>query len=137
MQRLGIIGQIKERLEPSVPSTTIVNDGSIFVMMGCWYATTSKSNSISPVFSQLICAPLPAAVLCRKPDCLQCHLEGLPAHWAAGQRQTARPNSAWVWPLHHMQTFEDHTSSRLIDIFSAGRLGKRRQRTRRCQWARR
>ena len=36
MQRVGILAQIKDRLEPSVPSTTIVNDGSIFLMMGSW-----------------------------------------------------------------------------------------------------
>ena len=36
VQRVGILAQIKERLEPSVPGTTIVNDGSIFIMMGFW-----------------------------------------------------------------------------------------------------
>ncbi len=35
-QPTGIIGNIKERLEPSVPLPTIVNDGSIFIMMGLW-----------------------------------------------------------------------------------------------------
>ncbi len=32
----GIVGRVKEMLEPSVPSTTIVNDGSLFVAMGFW-----------------------------------------------------------------------------------------------------
>lgn len=36
VQPTGIIGNIKERLEPSVPLPTIVNDGSIFIMMGLW-----------------------------------------------------------------------------------------------------
>ena len=36
MQPRGVVGRVKEMLEPSVPSTTIVNDGSIFVMMGFW-----------------------------------------------------------------------------------------------------
>ena len=35
-QPRGIIGRVKEMLEPSVPSTTIVNDGSLFVAMGFW-----------------------------------------------------------------------------------------------------
>lgn len=35
-QQVGILAQINERLEPSVPGTTIVNDGSIFIMMGFW-----------------------------------------------------------------------------------------------------
>jgi len=36
VQPRGFIGNIVERLEPSVPSTTVVNDGSIFAALGLW-----------------------------------------------------------------------------------------------------
>ncbi|BDA48385.1 probable protein CHAPERONE-LIKE PROTEIN OF POR1, chloroplastic [Coccomyxa sp. Obi] len=50
----GIIGNIKERLEPSVPLPTIVNDGSIFVMMGLWAAwQTSTADPSLPVGAAL------------------------------------------------------------------------------------
>ena len=44
-QRKGIIGRIQEQLEPSVPGTTIVNDGSIFAVLGLWCALASELQS--------------------------------------------------------------------------------------------
>ena len=44
-QRKGIIGRIQEQLEPSVPGTTIVNDGSIFAVLGLWCALASELHS--------------------------------------------------------------------------------------------
>ena len=37
-QRKNLLEQFKERLEPSVAGPTIVNDGSIFMALGIWYA---------------------------------------------------------------------------------------------------
>ena len=44
-QRKGILGRIQEQLEPSVPGTTIVNDGSIFAVLGLWCALASELQS--------------------------------------------------------------------------------------------
>ena len=38
MQRVGPGEWVRSRLEPSVPSTTLVNDGSIFAALGVWAA---------------------------------------------------------------------------------------------------
>ncbi|CAK0785544.1 hypothetical protein CVIRNUC_008754 [Coccomyxa viridis] len=53
--RVGILAQIKDRLEPSVPSTTIVNDGSIFLMMGSWAAWQTSSADPSLPVGAAIC----------------------------------------------------------------------------------
>ena len=37
-QRKGFVEAFREKLEPSVPGTTIVNDGSIFLLLGIWSA---------------------------------------------------------------------------------------------------
>ena len=52
-QPRGVVGRIKEMLEPSVPSTTIVNDGSIFVMMGVW-CDIGHSHSLRQAYSRSI-----------------------------------------------------------------------------------
>ncbi len=36
VQRLSLFQQLKERLEPDVPGTTLVNDGSIFAGLALW-----------------------------------------------------------------------------------------------------
>ena len=39
LQKLNLLQQFKERLEPSVAGPTLVNDGSIFMALGIWYAS--------------------------------------------------------------------------------------------------
>jgi hypothetical protein len=46
-QRLNLLQKLKQRLEPSVPFPTLVNDGSIFVILGLWCAPTYSP--LSPV----------------------------------------------------------------------------------------
>ena len=36
LQRLTFFQSLKERLEPDVPGTTLVNDGSIFAALALW-----------------------------------------------------------------------------------------------------
>lgn len=38
LQKKNLLEQFKERLEPSVAGPTVVNDGSIFMALGIWYA---------------------------------------------------------------------------------------------------
>lgn len=41
--KLSLLQQIRNRMEPSVSSTTLVNDGSIFVALGLWAAWQAAS----------------------------------------------------------------------------------------------
>jgi hypothetical protein len=42
--RLSVLAEIRRRFEPSVPGTTIVNDGSIFAALGLWAAWQAASS---------------------------------------------------------------------------------------------
>ena len=66
-QRKGIIGRIQEQLEPSVPGTTIVNDGSIFAVLGLWCALAFELQShVQRSIRTLACASAlsPACTVC-------------------------------------------------------------------------
>ena len=47
-QRKSPVQLVKERLEPSVPASTIVNDGSIFVVLGAWCAPPPPPPPLTP-----------------------------------------------------------------------------------------
>ncbi|KAK9817257.1 hypothetical protein WJX72_011944 [[Myrmecia] bisecta] len=53
--RPSLIQRIKDRMEPSVPKTTLVNDGSIFVALGIWAAWQSASADPTLPLGAAIC----------------------------------------------------------------------------------
>ena len=53
--RLSIWQQIRSKFEPNVPSTTLVNDGSIFVALGLWAAWQAASSDPTLPLGAAIC----------------------------------------------------------------------------------
>ena len=46
LQRLTLAEQLRSRLEPSVPGTTLINDGSIYLAMGAWCAWLALAQDV-------------------------------------------------------------------------------------------
>lgn len=53
--KLSLWQQIREKFEPSVPSTTLVNDGTVFVALGLWAAWQSASSDPTLPLGAAIC----------------------------------------------------------------------------------
>lgn len=54
-EKISIIGKVKEAFEPSVPSVTIVNDGSIFLALALWASWQAGSSDPTLPLGAALC----------------------------------------------------------------------------------
>lgn len=53
LQKLSLWQQLREKFEASVPGTTLVNEGSIFLALGLWAAWQVRG--VCNVFCDVLC----------------------------------------------------------------------------------
>jgi ATP-dependent HslUV protease ATP-binding subunit HslU len=54
-ERISLWQQVRRRFEPSVPLTTLVNDGSVFAALGAWAAWQASSSDPTLPLGAAIC----------------------------------------------------------------------------------